>query len=226
MDIDALGLILVVDDDPTVCNTMLAVFETAKLTAARELSAREAKLFMEKNAVSLALVDVNMPGENGPMFANWISSHYPDTFIVLMSGELDPAKAPLTFPLILKGDTNRVLVEKVLLYMRQANYRRALLNLNATLSASVARLDERVLTLTVKNFMKEFLGDPIGKLVIGLVASIMLYAGARIEHLSAQASDLEATSRETKKGVDDTRQEMTLSRQEMMSLLRRIDRKQ
>ncbi len=55
--------------------------------------AAEARQMLEERAFSLAICDVNMPGESGTDLARWIHKHHPEVAVLIATGLDDPGLA-------------------------------------------------------------------------------------------------------------------------------------
>lgn len=64
-----MSIILVVDDDPTVCKLVKAYLDSTKYQVLESKDAYEAEDIIYKYHVSLVLIDINMPFKNGFSFA-------------------------------------------------------------------------------------------------------------------------------------------------------------
>lgn len=81
------GCILVVDDEPSV-RSFIGRFLRSLGHCVVEVDAADAALaILANNPVTLALVDALLPDTNGAAIVRHISARYPETRVVLMSGE-------------------------------------------------------------------------------------------------------------------------------------------
>jgi two-component system cell cycle sensor histidine kinase/response regulator CckA len=80
--------VLVVDDQPFVRNTIKAILTHAGLWVVVADSPTEALEVCRKsaNSIKLALIDVVMPGANGPEIREALRAEFPDMPVLLMSG--------------------------------------------------------------------------------------------------------------------------------------------
>jgi len=83
------AVVLVVDDEPTVANTLAMVLELAGYTVLTANDGREAVGIVAGSAVDLALVDVAMPRMDGISVAREICKRLPNCKILLISGATD-----------------------------------------------------------------------------------------------------------------------------------------
>jgi CheY-like chemotaxis protein len=206
----AIGTVLVVDDDPLVCEMLLSHFERGRIPAERELSAREARVRLERNSIALALIDIKMPIDDGHELAKWIRIHHPDVEIMLMSGDADPGIRAIGFPFIDKGGPPHIIIERALIYLELAALKKTTRDLPQQNKDAIALLDQRILTLNVETFMKNFVGHTTGKIVLALIAGILTYGATRAEHLTSQVNDLESAQRATQASIEATRQDLRI----------------
>ncbi len=78
--------ILVVDDDPLVCNSLRTFLKNQEFDVQTAQGGFEALELMADNSFDLALVDVSMPDLDGMRLLQEISAKYPDTIVVLITG--------------------------------------------------------------------------------------------------------------------------------------------
>ncbi len=81
--------ILVVDDEPSLADTLAIIFQRAGYAASAVYSAEEALAFIADKKPSLVVSDVVMPGMDGVAMARRIRSSYPDCLVLLFSGNAD-----------------------------------------------------------------------------------------------------------------------------------------
>lgn len=87
------GLILVVDDDPSVSDVLVGMLSEAGYEVRGVGSAREARYALENEEVSLLLSDVSMPGETGLDLIRFALCEHPGTATLLISALEDPGIA-------------------------------------------------------------------------------------------------------------------------------------
>lgn len=80
--------VLIVDDDETTRYVVKRELTRLGLSATEAASAKDAILFLEKNAVDAILSDYRMPGQNGADLLRHAQIACPQTRRVLMSGTL------------------------------------------------------------------------------------------------------------------------------------------
>jgi len=85
--------ILIVDDDEAVRNMMEHIVKRIQPRCSLASSAEEAYRILEKEAFDLILCDVNLPGESDIDLINRVLSDYPQTAVIMVSGEDDPKVA-------------------------------------------------------------------------------------------------------------------------------------
>ncbi|MCA1794025.1 MAG: response regulator [Desulfobacteraceae bacterium] len=110
--------ILVVDDEEQMRRLLGQILSMQGFSCLFAATGREAKDHLEKNAIDLALCDVNMQGESGIDLALHINEHHPDTAVLMVTGEYDPETAAAaiksgTYGYIIKPFHNSELVINV-----------------------------------------------------------------------------------------------------------------
>lgn len=113
-------VILVVDDEPFVLNSVSAVLEFAGYTVLRAASGPEALYLASRHTgpIDLLLTDVRMPGPSGPTVATQIAALHPEASCVFMAGLPDHPDLPERvrhdrYALLAKPFTPRILLETV-----------------------------------------------------------------------------------------------------------------
>ena len=81
--------ILVVDDEPSLADTLAAIFQRAGYTATAVYSGAEALAFITAHRPSLVITDVIMPGMDGIALAKSVRMSYPNCRVLLFSGNAD-----------------------------------------------------------------------------------------------------------------------------------------
>jgi CheY-like chemotaxis protein len=79
--------ILVVDDEPTIADTLALIFASSGYEARTAYSAEQALEMLEDWRPDLAIVDVVLPGMNGIEFAIFLKASYKDCQFLLFSGQ-------------------------------------------------------------------------------------------------------------------------------------------
>ncbi len=77
--------VLVVDDEPEMCSLLAEYFGRhgyAVRTAADAAAARSA---VAEQPPALAILDINMPGENGLSLARWLRAAHPSTAVIMLT---------------------------------------------------------------------------------------------------------------------------------------------
>jgi putative two-component system response regulator len=115
---ETMAKILVVDDEEKMRRLLGQILSTHGYNCLFAATGREARDHLEKNAIDLALCDVNMPGESGIDLARHINAHHPDTAVLMVTGEDDPETAAAaidsgTYGYIIKPFHNSELVINV-----------------------------------------------------------------------------------------------------------------
>jgi CheY-like chemotaxis protein len=80
---------LVVDDEPGLARTLVAIFQLSGYTASAVYSAEEALTSIAACRPSLVVSDVIMPGMDGIAMTKIIRKSYPDCPVLLFSGNAD-----------------------------------------------------------------------------------------------------------------------------------------
>src|SRR5215467_13993895 len=83
--VDARATILIVDDEPDVRAVLEEYFSTHGYSAISAENASAAKSVAAKHRIDLALVDINMPGEDGLSLARHLRESYARTAIVMLT---------------------------------------------------------------------------------------------------------------------------------------------
>jgi DNA-binding response OmpR family regulator len=83
--------ILVVEDEPSIADTLGIILSTRGYQSPVAYSAENAIEVIANWSPDLAIVDVMLPGMNGIDFSIIVKSNYPDCRILLFSGEPDTA---------------------------------------------------------------------------------------------------------------------------------------
>jgi CheY-like chemotaxis protein len=79
--------ILVVDDEPTIADTLALIFASRGYEARTAYSAEQALEMLEDWHPDLAIIDVVLPGMNGIEFAIFLKASYKDCQFLLFSGQ-------------------------------------------------------------------------------------------------------------------------------------------
>lgn len=84
--------LLIVDDEPEIVKTLQDFFTLKGYQVIGASSGEEALSVLEKESVDLALLDVKLPGIEGPEVAKIIKDKYPATKLVIITGHLEEAQ--------------------------------------------------------------------------------------------------------------------------------------
>ena len=87
--------IMIVDDDESLRRLLGRLLEMNAYACTLAADAAEARSFLNESSFHLILCDVNMPGESGMDFIRYALSQYPQTAIIMVTGEDDPATAEI-----------------------------------------------------------------------------------------------------------------------------------
>lgn len=77
--------ILVVDDDPDICETLVQFLQNHEFQVFNALSAAEARIKWVETSADLVLLDLNMPGEDGLSLARWLRTQERHPGIVMLT---------------------------------------------------------------------------------------------------------------------------------------------
>jgi CheY-like chemotaxis protein len=81
--------ILVVDDEPSLADTLALIFRRAGYVATAVYSAEDALAFIATDPPSVIVADVVMPGLDGIALARRVRMSYPNCPVLLFSGNAD-----------------------------------------------------------------------------------------------------------------------------------------
>ncbi len=81
--------LLVVDDEPEMRGVLAEYFARYGFVVQEAEDAAQARLLMATSAPRLALVDVNMPGENGLSLVRWMREAHPTVAVVLLTANTE-----------------------------------------------------------------------------------------------------------------------------------------
>jgi two-component system phosphate regulon response regulator OmpR len=84
-DLEGKPGLLVVDDEPELRSVLGEYFERQGFTVRGAGDAAAAREAVAAAAPRLALLDINMPGENGLSLARWLREHHPGVAIVMLT---------------------------------------------------------------------------------------------------------------------------------------------
>ena len=79
--------ILIVDDEPTIADTLALIFASSGYEARTAYSAEQALEMLEEWRPDLAVIDVVLPGMNGIEFAIFLKASYKNCQFLLFSGQ-------------------------------------------------------------------------------------------------------------------------------------------
>ena len=77
--------VLVVDDEPELRSLLAEYFGRHGFTVRTAANAVAARLSVAEQAPELAILDINMPGENGLSLARWLRESHPRTGLVMLT---------------------------------------------------------------------------------------------------------------------------------------------
>jgi DNA-binding NtrC family response regulator len=79
--------ILIIDDEPTIADTLAVIFSSSGYESRAVYSAEQALEMLEEWRPDLAIIDVVLPGMNGIEFAIFLKASYPACQFLLFSGQ-------------------------------------------------------------------------------------------------------------------------------------------
>jgi len=79
--------ILIIDDEPTIADTLAVIFSSSGYEARAVYSAEQALEVLEAWQPDLSIIDVVLPGMNGIEFAIFLKDSYPTCQFLLFSGQ-------------------------------------------------------------------------------------------------------------------------------------------
>ena len=79
--------ILIIDDEPTIADTLAVIFSSSGYDSRAVYSAEQALEMLEEWRPDLAIIDVVLPGMNGIEFAIFLRASYPACQFLLFSGQ-------------------------------------------------------------------------------------------------------------------------------------------
>ncbi len=85
--------ILIVDDEESVCRTLLRIIRRIRPECTLAASAEEARAILKEEVFDLILCDICLPGESGMDLISHIRANYPETAVIMVSGIDDPELA-------------------------------------------------------------------------------------------------------------------------------------
>ena len=77
--------VLVVDDEPELRSLLAEYFGRHGFTVRTAADAAAARIAVAQQAPALAILDINMPGENGLSLARWLREAHPRTGLVMLT---------------------------------------------------------------------------------------------------------------------------------------------
>ncbi|OGW38701.1 MAG: hypothetical protein A2Y97_11105 [Nitrospirae bacterium RBG_13_39_12] len=175
-----LGLVLVVDDDPVVCDYISILLQKYGYSVIKCGRGKEALEILKENKIDAVLTDVVMPEITGTEILENIHDNNPDVPVVLMTGHanLDTAVDAIkkgVFDFILKPYKPEQLihsVEKALKYKRlietEKNYKNVLEEFNKEIETLIAERTMNLMALTVADRVR----NPA--MIIGYIGKKML----------------------------------------------------
>jgi CheY-like chemotaxis protein len=113
-------LLLSVDDEPAILATRQAILECEGYTVLSAADGDQALSFFIANQVDLVLLDYVMPGMDGGAVCREMKKAKPDVPVIMVSANLVDGDTLERFDhFISKGESPRILLEKVREFLRQ-----------------------------------------------------------------------------------------------------------
>ena len=84
-DASASPVVLVVDDEPELRSLLAEYFGRHGFDVRTAADAAQARLAVAERAPAIAILDINMPGENGLSLARWLRESHPRTGLVMLT---------------------------------------------------------------------------------------------------------------------------------------------
>ncbi|MES9922860.1 MAG: response regulator [Candidatus Thiodiazotropha endolucinida] len=81
--------LLVVDDEPEICEILLEYFGQQGFKVVTACSAEQARPLFEKKAPEVVILDIRMPGEDGLSLARWLRDAHPNVGIIMLTTAAD-----------------------------------------------------------------------------------------------------------------------------------------
>ena len=78
-------VVLVVDDEPELCSLLAEYFTRHGFEVRTAADAAAARKAVAEQAPALAILDINMPGENGLSLARWLRDAHPGVGVVMLT---------------------------------------------------------------------------------------------------------------------------------------------
>ncbi len=88
-DLPGIRRILVVDDEPSIRESLAAYLELQDYEVVIAADAEAAALELSKQPVDLVLTDISMAGMSGLELLNWIKARAPETEVLMITGSLE-----------------------------------------------------------------------------------------------------------------------------------------
>ncbi|MEW8026499.1 MAG: response regulator [Candidatus Thiodiazotropha sp.] len=81
--------LLVVDDEPEICEILLEYFGQQGFIVLSACSAEQARPLFNKKVPDLVILDIRMPGEDGLSLARWLRDAHPNVGIIMLTTAAD-----------------------------------------------------------------------------------------------------------------------------------------
>ncbi|MEW6207094.1 MAG: response regulator [Acidobacteriota bacterium] len=86
--------ILIVDDEKLVCDLLIQIL-SGDYTCITASTVEEAMKFLSNSFFDVVITDIGMPDDTGFVLCDFIQRTYPETVIIVISGDMDKEKAAL-----------------------------------------------------------------------------------------------------------------------------------
>lgn len=107
------GHVLVVEDHRPVLDLWLRTLREADIPHQGCGSAEEARERIAVNGISVAVIDIGLPGEDGLSLAEWITTRHPRILVLIVTGSAEADGKELRYDVLLKPVTPRVFATEV-----------------------------------------------------------------------------------------------------------------
>lgn len=83
------GKVLIIDDEPTICQTLTRILQRAGVEVTSAVSGEQGLRFLETTDFDLVYLDIRMPGRGGLEVLQDIQARHPETPVVLFTAQPD-----------------------------------------------------------------------------------------------------------------------------------------
>ncbi len=187
----ATPMVVVIDDDASVCEALRGLFESVGLQT-RSYGSVHAYLAADPaDAPSCVVLDIRLPGQSGLEFLDTLTHHGAEQSVVLISGHVDVQMAVRAMKagavdVLTKPVREQDLLEAVHRALRQASDRRRTLNHQADLRARYLLLTERerqVMVLVTAGMLNKQIAERVSI----AEATVKLHRGQVMRKMEAES---------------------------------------